>query len=346
MVGGIGATGAALPRAGGQWTAPAVGSPLPAAATAPAARLDAGRVVESRVAGTYFTGDPLTDRVVGEFARNPLGYGSIERAADAVSAGFTYDPTLGSAQRPVPGASVPISAEHSLSRFSADEVRAMSTADVIARSQSTLADAMRQGSVGGMMAALGAGTGPGVGVAVKLEQMQRRQAELTAQARAAAGTPDELGLLAEASAVALQVLLLMREDEKIQALKRLIFALLCGVVPKALIARMVELGMGPIVERVIDELVRSGRGISKEMSAQLHALAELGLDIGVLPEHLTVDAEADEDLRLAAQAVVAQDGRLVDAWGRTVGTGGNDAAAAVGLIGSTVAGRGGSQPAA
>lgn len=329
-MGAVGPTIAALPHLRWHGSAPAAAGP--ASASRPAQpSVDMGRVLASRVAGLHLTGDPLTDRVVAEHAADPLRTGGMTGAVDRVSAAFTWDPSLGSAQRPIPGSNVAVHPRNSLARFTPDEVRAMSTADVVVRSQSALADALRAGSATGAMAALDAA---GPGLQAKLDQKLHRQQELTEALKGARGTAHELPLLVEANKVALQVLLLQRELEKKEALRRLLFALMCGVVPKALIARMVELGMGAIVEQVIEDMVRTGRGISREMSRALNGLRDLGISVHVLPEHLTADAEAEEDARLAAQAAPTRDGRLVDVRGRVVGGGSSDAAASASLLAS------------
>jgi hypothetical protein len=293
-----------------------------------ATTIDLGRVHESKVAGLYLTGDALTDRVVNTFQHDPLTVGSVEHAADIVSASSTYDPTLGSAQRPVPGATIAVSADNARTHGTAAEVAAMSTSDVIAMSESELAKVARSGTPEAAAAELASASAPGNILDTKLAQLQQRQGELARAAEAAghAGDPvAQFRLLLDTNKLALDVLLVQREQEKREALRRLLWSLMCGVVPVALIARMKELGMGALVERMVEEFAHGGQHLAKSMVQQLAALGALGIQVHLVDPEFTFDGTNQRDAKLAAQAVQTTDGRLVDPLGRTVGAG-NDVA--------------------
>ncbi|MCW2926284.1 MAG: hypothetical protein JWM86_252 [Thermoleophilia bacterium] len=293
------------------------------AQAAPAAPVSAPARV-TPVAGHERTGRPLQDRLAQELERDPMG-GEVA-ALDRLSASITYDPRRGADQARVPGASLEVTPGNALTRMTTEQVDSLSTPDFLAASQSTMAAISGAGLTGGLELATAAlAKDPRTGQDAydrRLGRLEDRKAQLL-EAMKSAPPALQLELLKEANAVATEILLVQRDHEKLEAMRRLLFSLMCGVVPKHLIARMVELGMGGIVEKAIEDLVGSGRSISKSMSQQLQAVgASLGLQLHIAPAEQTFDAMQQEDQRLADAGHTLVDGRRVDAHGRLVAAAG------------------------
>lgn len=287
------------------------------------------------VAGRGRTGEPLHDAIERQLELDPIG--GEAAALDRLSASITYDPAKGLGQARIPGASLQVDPANSLGRMSREQVANLSTPDFLAASQSSLAAASGAGIEQGTQVLDNAlAPDPITGKNVfdtRIESLQRRVDALREEARS---NPLMAGaLLAEAAAIAKEVLLTQREREKHELMRRLLFSLMCGVVPAQMIARMVELGMGGIVERAIRDTVGSGRGISKSMSQQLQGVgAAHDLSLHIAPPEQTFDAMAQADRKLADDGATLADGRRVDAHGRLVsgsgdlaGQGGSSAAA-------------------
>lgn len=287
----------------------------------------------SGVQGYDFTGDTLADRVIGTFAKDPLGFGSLGSAMDAVSATMTFDPTRGTDQPQPPGATVPIAPGNALSALPPSAAGSMPVGDVIARSESTIAKGYT-----GMLADLHSGASPQdalAGFAKELGNGLRRdergmtaydhadaalevqKQELIQKLKERVGDPREI--VAKLMSLTIAQGMIGREREKVEELMKLIISLILGVqIPKGCVERLQALGLGPMVERIIQDMIGSGKSLSKGMQNSIKSLAGLGINISMLPEEDTEVGIRSAQREREQHAVVASDGRLVDKFGTTV----------------------------
>lgn len=276
------------------------------------------------------SGDAVTHLVQRALAANPLA--SLDAAIDSASAGFSFDPRLGRQQRAVPGAGLQVLAGNALSLLAPATAATMSLAEFVARSQSSIADAYEQG-----LAARSAG-GAAAGhqaMADALSDALRRDAQgmtsfdhqelalelekqrLLEELRDRVGNP--AAKIAELMSITIAQGTVRREREKHEELLKLIISLLLGVqIPQGTVERLVALGLGPLAEELISQMVGEGKHLSRSMLRQLQAFASLGIDIPTVQEQ-----DTDEALRAAAReralgAATTVDGRVADRTGRTV----------------------------
>lgn len=290
-------------------------------------------IAPSGVAGMDFTGDPIADRVIATFARDPLGFGDLGSAMDAISATMSFDPTRGASQVPVLGTAVTIDPRNALSSLPLSAAAGMAPGELIARSQSTIAAAY-----GGMVDSLRGGVSVHrslSGFADRLGDGLRRdergmnaydhaqasievtKQEITRKLKERVGDPRVL--IARLMSLTIAQGMIAREEEKLEELRKLIISLLIGVqVPKGCVDRLKELGLGPLVERIIQDAVGSGKSLSKGMRESIEGLADLGIDISMLQEQDTEVGLREAQSERDRAAILAGDGRLVDRTGRMV----------------------------
>jgi hypothetical protein len=242
-------------------------------------------------------------------------------AIDRVSAGFTINPNLPLSSQRIPGASIAIHPNNQLSRVSAAEAREMSVEDTIARSQSTLAVVSSMSDPEQILKVLEQATQPDSALNVRIRVQEERVSDLQSQLRDAQARGDrrlEEAILNTMLEAMDQCDLLRREREKADLLRRLLSALACGIIPMELIQRMKDLGMGDIVATIIEQVVGSGRSQSRAFAQACAMLRTMGINVHTVDAAFTIEAETIEDARLAAFAVNASDGRVVDARGRSI----------------------------
>jgi hypothetical protein len=110
-----------------------------------------------------------------------------------------------------------------------------------------------------------------------------------------------------------------REEEKIEEMMKLIISLILGVqIPKGCVERLQALGLGPLVERIIQDMIGSGKSLSKGMQDSIKALGGLGINISMLQEDNTEVGLRRAQREREKTAVITSDGRLVDRFGTTV----------------------------
>jgi hypothetical protein len=111
-----------------------------------------------------------------------------------------------------------------------------------------------------------------------------------------------------------------REREKIEGLLALMVSICFGNIPKGLVNRLVELGLGPEVQRAMQEAIGNGRHLSRGAIRDLMSLAQSGIglgvgampDVGAAPEHQVEDYYRDEDRRIARNATATGGARMLD----------------------------------
>jgi len=104
-----------------------------------------------------------------------------------------------------------------------------------------------------------------------------------------------------------------REEEKLELLKAIMFSLMIGQVPVALINRARELGMGHIIKEVVSMMVNNGELLT---AGNVRALQELGLPC-IQPEH-TDDSLKKAKSDKAAITFRLPEGAVVNAFGQQV----------------------------
>lgn len=294
----------------------------------------------SGVQGYDFAGDVLTDRALKQFASNPLA-GGLEGAIDSVSAGFSFNPANGSEQRPVPGTDVAISPSNALlglrspggSAADSSFAARLSPSEFIARSQSNIALGHHL-----MRDALTAGQGIQKGYAEFADQLRHvlrpdasgrnafdhqtmalevQKQELVRQLKEKVGDPRLI--TARLMSLTIAQGMVQREREKHEELLKLIISLMLGVqIPKGCVERLQALGLGPVVEELIQNMVGNGKGLSKSLQEQIRGLEGLGINVSILQEQDTEVGQREALLKRAQDASITADGRLVDPFGRTV----------------------------
>jgi hypothetical protein len=164
-------------------------------------------------------------------------------------------------------------------------------------------------------------TQPDSALNVRIRVQEERVSDLQSQLRDAQARGDrrlEEAILNTMLEAMDQCDLLRREREKADLLRRLLSALACGIIPMELIQRMKDLGMGDIVATIIEQVVGSGRSQSRAFAQACAMLRTMGINVHTVDAAFTIEAETIEDARLAAFAVNASDGRVVDARGRSI----------------------------
>lgn len=114
-----------------------------------------------------------------------------------------------------------------------------------------------------------------------------------------------------------------RERDRLEGLLSLMVSLTFGNIPTALINRLVELGLGPEVERAMREAIGNGRHLSRGAIRDLMSLASSGLgsgpsmpSVGTAPEHHVEDYYREQDERTARVATSTGGARMVRPDGR------------------------------
>lgn len=302
----------------------------PAAATLPVQGTTTLRAPgePSGVHGIAYTGDVLADRVIGTFAVDPFRYGSLDGAIGVVSGSFNFNPAPSAVQPSVAGTAVAIDPGNALLNLPPSAAAALSPAEFIARSQSSIAKVYR-----GFVTSQGAGQSVQRGVAgmvVELDHALRRdeqgltsfdhqvmaieqqRAEQVRKLKERLGDPKDV--VAKLMSLTIAQGMVQREREKLEELRNLLISLLIGVqVPKGTVERLGALGMGPLVEQLVQMMVGGGQG-PVEGHAGVAALA----DRRARAEHLDPAGGRHRGghARGAARAGAAGDGRDRRAPGR------------------------------